>query len=247
MEVEDGENGTSAVRWSKVQGWEGIVEMEVEDGEDGASAGRVEGGADAPADHARPSEHAAAPAQPASASVITEMVLALERGDQALGGVPGGGSTDDASGSGSEGQQGSGTHLAGQVAVGGDGALVNIGKMRNRAKKGTGSSVSVQETHRLTMADHQFNEGKLDVKANILMWWKLHTVRFPYLSRLARRYLAMPATSVSVERLFSVAGQVVTAKRARLDPSTVTLLVFLHEAIPGGIERESYEIIESLV
>jgi hypothetical protein len=65
------------------------------------------------------------------------------------------------------------------------------------------------------MAGHQFNEGKLDVKANILMWWKVHAVRFPYLSRLARRYLAMPATSASVERLFS-----------------------------GGIEREAYEIIE---
>jgi hypothetical protein len=30
-----------------------------------------------------------------------------------------------------------------------------------------------------------------------------------------------------------------------LDPSTVTLLVFLHEAIPGGIEREAYEIIDA--
>jgi hypothetical protein len=122
--------------------------MEVEDGEDGISAGRMEGGDDAPAAHARPSEHAAAPGRPASASAITEMVLALERGDQAHCGVPGGGSTDDAAGSGSEGQQGSGTHLAGQVAVAGDGALVNIGKTRNRAKKGTGSSVSVQEMAR---------------------------------------------------------------------------------------------------
>ena len=100
------------------------------------------------------------------------------------------------------------------------------------------------DTYR-TMAGLQFNEGNLDVKANILMWWKQHAVRFPYLSRLARRYLAMPATSASVERLFSVAGQVVTAKRARLDPSTVTLLVFLHEAIPGVIEREAYEIIDA--
>ena len=57
----------------------------------------------------------------------------------------------------------------------------------------------------------------------------------------------MPATSASVERLFSVAGQVVTAKckRARLDPTTVTLLVFLHEAIPRGIEREAFDIIEA--
>ncbi len=34
-----------------------------------------------------------------------------------------------------------------------------------------------------------------------------------------------------------VSAEVVTAKRARLDPSTVTLLVFLHEAIPG-VSRE---------
>ena len=55
------------------------------------------------------------------------------------------------------------------------------------------------------------------MKANILMWWKKHAVHFPYLSRLARRYLAMPAiTSASVERLFSVAGQVVTPQATGL-------------------------------
>ena len=117
--------------------------MEVEDGEDGALAGRGEGDADAPD---------AAPARPASASAITAIVLALgdaarsgqQRSDQTCGGVPGGGSTDDAAGSSSEGQQGSGTYLAGQVAVAGDGALVNIGKARKRAKKDSGSCVSVQ-------------------------------------------------------------------------------------------------------
>ena len=46
--------------------------MEVEDGEDGISAGRMEGGDDAPAAHARPSEHAAAPARPATADAIKE-------------------------------------------------------------------------------------------------------------------------------------------------------------------------------
>ena len=93
-------------------------------------------------------------------------------------------------------------------------------------------------------AGSEFNDGKLASNAPILTWWKEHAARFPYLSQLARRYLAMPATSASVERLFSVAGQVVTAKRARLHPDTVTLLVFLHEAIPGGIEREAAAIIQ---
>ena len=93
-------------------------------------------------------------------------------------------------------------------------------------------------------AGSEFNDGKLASNAPILTWWKEHAARFPYLSQLARRYLAMPATSASVERLFSVAGQIVTAKRASLHPDTVTLLVFLHEAIPGGIEREAAAIIQ---
>ncbi len=57
--------------------------------------------------------------------------------------------------------------------------------------------------------------------------------------------LALVDTARSRARRDNRAGQVVTAKRARLDPSTVTLLVFLHEAIPGGIQREAYEIIDA--
>ena len=72
MEVEVEENGASAGRGCVVQGGEGVAEMEVEDGEDDASAGRVEGGTDSPAAHARPSEHAAAPARPATADAIKE-------------------------------------------------------------------------------------------------------------------------------------------------------------------------------
>ena len=42
----------------------------------------------------------------------------------------------------------------------------------------------------------------------------------------------MPSTTVPVERLFSVTGQVVTVKRNRVTPETVTLLVFLNESLP---------------
>jgi len=50
----------------------------------------------------------------------------------------------------------------------------------------------------------------------------------PYLSRKARRYFAIPATSALVKCLFLVAGQVVTAKGASLESHTVPLLVFVH-------------------
>ena len=89
----------------------------------------------------------------------------------------------------------------------------------------------------------QMKTGELtdDATTDPLKWWKKWGSKFPNLAQLARRYLAMPATSAPVERLFSVAGLVATAKRSRLAPSTVSLLVFLHEALPisRGLEVDS--------
>ena len=39
-----------------------------------------------------------------------------------------------------------------------------------------------------------------------LTWWHDNMPRFPLLSATARRYLAAPATSVPIERLFRSAG-----------------------------------------
>jgi len=44
---------------------------------------------------------------------------------------------------------------------------------------------------------------------------------------MARRYLAIPATSALVERVFSIGGNIVTESRNRLDPETVKKTVLL--------------------
>ncbi|XP_028404099.1 zinc finger BED domain-containing protein 1-like [Dendronephthya gigantea] len=62
-----------------------------------------------------------------------------------------------------------------------------------------------------------------------LQWWKFHENDFPLLSQYVRRYLAIPASSAPTERLFSKAGQIVTAKRVNLKPSQANMLVFLAE------------------
>ena len=54
-----------------------------------------------------------------------------------------------------------------------------------------------------------------------LIWWKRNVKRYPALSCLAQKYLAISATSVPSERAFSCAGNIVNKKQSCLLPDTV--------------------------
>lgn len=71
--------------------------------------------------------------------------------------------------------------------------------------------------------------GGLNVDADPFRWWKEHQVTFPYISKVAQRYLCVPGTSVASERVFSTAGDIVSASRSRLDPDHVDTLIFLQK------------------
>lgn len=62
-----------------------------------------------------------------------------------------------------------------------------------------------------------------------LSWWREHQAAFPLLSNLARNTLCIPGTSVAAERVFSTAGDIVTAQRSALKPEHVDQLLFLHK------------------
>ncbi|ESN92828.1 hypothetical protein HELRODRAFT_153206, partial [Helobdella robusta] len=51
--------------------------------------------------------------------------------------------------------------------------------------------------------------------------------RFPTIAKVARKYLAIPATSAPSEQIFSMSGQIINERRNRLKPEHVEQLVFL--------------------
>ena len=63
-----------------------------------------------------------------------------------------------------------------------------------------------------------------------LMWWKQHQQEFPRLARMARQYLAVPASSASPERLFSSVGLVKSDLRGRLLDSTLIDVMWAKQA-----------------
>ena len=72
-----------------------------------------------------------------------------------------------------------------------------------------------------------------------LLEWKSAVKVCPWLGSLARRVLAIPATSAAPERLFSSSGNTMTKKRTRLTCDNLEELVFLHETWPVVREWEA--------
>ena len=60
-----------------------------------------------------------------------------------------------------------------------------------------------------------------------LVFWKNNSYKYPYLSILARRYLAIPATSTSIKSIFLISSNIITKPRNRLSPETVRILLLL--------------------
>jgi hypothetical protein len=56
---------------------------------------------------------------------------------------------------------------------------------------------------------------------NVLEYWRDHESTFPILAKMARDFLAIPATGIGVERLFNSARDVCHYRRGRLLPDTI--------------------------
>lgn len=75
-------------------------------------------------------------------------------------------------------------------------------------------------------------ELQIEPTADPLAWWRTRASVYPLLAVVARKWLAVPASSAASERLFSKAGLTVTDKRTRLGTEMVGTLVFLNSAWP---------------
>ena len=67
------------------------------------------------------------------------------------------------------------------------------------------------------------------ISTDLLGWWKEKECLYPKLSIVAKKYLAIPSSSVPSERIFSLAGSIVSKKRSQLSPDNVNKMIFLNK------------------
>jgi len=84
------------------------------------------------------------------------------------------------------------------------------------------SQESIRHELELYVADPTIDHNQCPLR-----WWAANNKTYPLVAEVARHLLAIPATSVASERLFSKAGDVITKKRNQLAPTKADHLVFL--------------------
>lgn len=82
----------------------------------------------------------------------------------------------------------------------------------------------------------QYLALKSESNIDPLTWWKENEVKFPRTAIIAKRALAVPATSVPSERIFSATGLLINKLRNRLTSDLVDTIIFLNKNRLSGPE-----------
>jgi len=80
----------------------------------------------------------------------------------------------------------------------------------------------------------ELNVSLEDKEFDLLNWWKVNSHRFPVVSKMTKKFLTVPATSVSSESTFSTGGRTLDDYRSSLSPSTVEALICASSWIRGA-------------
>jgi hypothetical protein len=62
-----------------------------------------------------------------------------------------------------------------------------------------------------------------------LDWWRKYELSYPTIAKLARRFLAIPASSAPSERVFSKYGVIWEKRKYNLKAETANDIIYLHE------------------
>ena len=118
---------------------------------------------------------------------------------------------------------------------------------------GEGEGADGDEEYRL-WAQHLMSRIEEELKAfrstalpdpdhTVLQWWREHKADFPLLAELARMVLAVPASQIECERVFSAAGLLTQHLRNRMGVENMSIQVFLLKNM--DVEAEIRSILES--
>ena len=78
----------------------------------------------------------------------------------------------------------------------------------------------------------------MDPNFRVVDWGRFNAHRYPIMAKMAKKFLTIPATSVSSESTFSTSGRILDDYRSSLSPNMVEALVCASSYIKGSKEHQ---------
>jgi hypothetical protein len=89
------------------------------------------------------------------------------------------------------------------------------------------NETELQRYLRIPLVPHSTKEGKF----NVVRFWAIHGGEFPTLKKAAKDYLATPATSSTVERMFNGGQDQIGIRRYRSSSKSLRELMGVRESV----------------
>lgn len=104
----------------------------------------------------------------------------------------------------------------------------NMDARMSLLRKHTLSSRASNSQNSLEFELSRFSNIK-EPQPDVLDFWRTEEVNFPMMAAIAKVLLSKPATSAASESAFSVAGSLISSKRASLEPLRARKILFIHD------------------
>lgn len=111
-----------------------------------------------------------------------------------------------------------------------DGSLMRLRRPQAAAAPAPAAAAAVvgTEVDRYILLPDSYPNGSDEVATVALDWWRVNESKFPLLSRIAKRYIAIPASSAEPERVWSAAKLICGDLRGRLLNKTFVDHLLIH-------------------
>ena len=96
---------------------------------------------------------------------------------------------------------------------------------------GLSDSEDEEETGPLAELERYQMEKRLKSTDDPFLWWRRRRLEYPFMARLARKYLAVQGTSTAAERVMSRLGLVLTKRRQRMTGDLFSKIMFLSDCL----------------
>ena len=96
---------------------------------------------------------------------------------------------------------------------------------------GLSDSEDEEETGPLAELERYQMEKRLKSTDDPFLWWRRRRLEYPFMARLARKYLAVQGTSTAAERVMSRLGLVLTKRRQMMTGDLFSKIMFLSDCL----------------